>query len=46
MVSAALIAAWFHNDTIVDTCKKLIYSMPTRVQAVHVIDAKGGHTKF
>ena len=41
---SALIAAWFHNDTILDTCKKLIYSMPTRVQAV--IDAKGGHTKF
>ena len=28
----ALIAVWFHNNTILDICKKLIYSMLTSIE--------------
>ena len=41
---SALIKAWFRDESIKETCKKLITTMPERVQAV--IAAKGDHTKF
>ena len=40
---AAIIKVWFHEITP-ETCKKLIDSMPRRIQSV--IDKKGGHTKY
>ena len=40
---AAIIKVWFHEIEN-DTCKKLIDSMPRRIQAV--IDNNGGHTKY
>ena len=39
-----LIRVWFRSPEIQENCKKLIHSMPERVQAV--IKAKGGFTKF
>lgn len=41
---ATIVQIWHRDPSIVDTCAKLIESMPRRIQAV--IDAKGGHTKF
>ena len=41
---SALIKVWFRDDSVTETCKKLIDSMPERVLAV--IAAKGGHTQY
>ena len=35
---------WNHDEDIREICKKLVESMPRRVQAV--LDAKGSHTKY
>lgn len=40
----ALIQAWFRDESVADTCNKLINTMPDRVRAV--IAAKGGHTMY
>lgn len=41
---SAIIRAWIRDETMQETCRKLIASMPDRVEAV--IKAKGGHTKY
>lgn len=41
---AAIIDRWYRDDSMAETCKKLISTMPERIQAV--IDAKGGNTNF
>lgn len=40
----AVIGIWFRDQQITESCQKLIYSMPKRVQ--DVIKAKGGHTSY
>jgi hypothetical protein len=41
---AAVIKVWVRDASVVETCRKLVVSMPERVRAV--IAAKGGHTKY
>lgn len=41
---AAIIEKWYRDSPIPDTCRRLISTMPDRVQAV--IKAKGGNTNF
>ena len=41
---AALIKAWFHDETLIKTCDKIFNTMPDRVKAVFA--SKGGHTKY
>ena len=39
-----LIQVWLNDCSIIQTCKRLITSMPDRIMAV--IKAKDGHTKY
>ena len=40
----AIIHIWYHDDEILEKCKKLVESMPTRVN--DLLKAKGGHIKY
>ena len=40
----SILNIWNHNDNIASSCKKLVNSMPKRVQ--DIITAKGGHIKY
>ena len=41
---SAIIKAWLYDNSVADTCNKLINTMPDRMKAV--LAAKGGHTKY
>ena len=40
----AIIYIWYHDDEILEKCKKLVESMPTRVN--DLLKPKGGHIKY